>query len=72
MVHAIILIGIYDLSMNSVIYSIMTNPQMIEFLNVYDYSGRIVQVTMAVDVEAVVDRYDDFRKNRESEITWKH
>ena len=39
MVHAIILIGIYGLSMNSVIYSIRTNPQMIEFLNVYDYSG---------------------------------
>jgi len=30
---------LYDLSMNSIIYSIMTSPQMFEFLNVYDYSG---------------------------------
>jgi len=30
---------IYDLSMNSAIYSIMNNPQMIEFLNVCDYSS---------------------------------
>ncbi len=25
--------------MNSIIYSIMTSPQMFEFLNDYDYSG---------------------------------